>query len=186
MNIVVGTSLCIIAALAFVIICANEAATVWRQMGRNRQSVAAVCFLAVVCMLHAQKNMPTITVDSLMTDEGCYATNDLFHVELSKAPGYAVVDFSTSPVLVYARERASTNVADWVELLPRRLFGELPADYAIENATNFNYMVYLNYIPPSPVHTNGVFKLHGFTIDGFSGERSAGFINSTPITLEAE
>lgn len=153
---------------------------------QKRGTLAVLSMLAVVCMIHAQKNIPTITVDFLLSDDGCYATNDLFHVELSKAPGYATVDFSTSPILVYARERSSTNAVDWVELLPRRLFGELPADYAIVNATNYNYLVYLDYVPPSPVHTNGVFELHGFLIDGFTGERGAGFINSKPITLEAE
>lgn len=153
---------------------------------QKRGALALLAVLAVLCAIHAQKNAPSITVDPLMIDAGCYATNDVFHVAVSNAPAYAAIDLSTSPVLVYARERASTNAADWAELMPRRLFGELPADYAIANATNYNYLVYLDYVPPSPVHTNGVFELHGFTLDGFSGERAAGFINSKPITLEAE
>ncbi|MBR4616172.1 MAG: hypothetical protein IKO55_11255, partial [Kiritimatiellae bacterium] len=69
---------------------------------------------------------------------------------------------------------------DWAELTPRRLFGDLPADYAIANATNYDYMIYLDYIPPSPVHTNGVFELRGFVIDGYPGSRASGFINSQP------
>ena len=84
--------------------------------------------------------------------------------------------------MVFARERASTNAASWFELTPRKKFSQQPADYAIENATNFNYMVYLNYVPPSPVHTNGVFELYGFVIEneaqGELDQLAAGFINS--------
>ena len=105
---------------------------------------------------------------------------------------YAAVDFSDCDILVYAREHGLTNASDYVELTPRRVFGDLPADYAIANATNYDYMVYLDYIPPSPVHTNGVFELHGFTIEGNgewgtgNGERAAGFINSQPILKEEQ
>lgn len=152
---------------------------------QKRGTLAALAALTAICAIHAQKNAPSITIDALMADAGCHATNDVFHVAVTNAPSYAAIDFSASPVLVYARARASTNAADCAELMPRRLFGELPADYAIENATNYNYMIYLDYVPPSPVHTNGVFELYGFTIDGFTGERGAGFINSKPI-LEAE
>ena len=184
MNIVVGTSLCIIAALAFVIICANAAATVWRQVGRNRQAVAAVCFLAIVCTIAAQK--VSIRIDPLLADAGTYATNDVFHVAVSNASAYAGVDFSASPLLVYARQHGMTNAEDWVELTPRLYFAQQPADYARTNATNFDYQVFLDYVPPSPVHTNGVFELHGFTVATNSAERAAGFINSRPIIKEAQ
>ncbi len=132
----------------------------------------------------ADKNAPKIDIDALLRDAGCYATNDVLHVAVTNAPAYAALDFSTSAVLVYARERGSTNALDWTELTPRRTFGELPADYTIANATNYNYMVYLDYIPPSPVHTNGVFELRGFVVEELDDARSAGFINSRPIIKE--
>ena len=83
-------------------------------------------------------------------------------------------------MLVYAREHGLTNATDWIELTPRRTFAQLPADYAIVNATNHNFMIYLDYVPPSPVHTNGVFELRGFIIDDTDAGRAAGFINSMP------
>jgi hypothetical protein len=88
-------------------------------------------------------------------------------------------------VLVYARPRGLSDAPEWEELLPRRTFSELPADYAIEDATNYNYLVYLDYVPPSPVHTNGVFELRGFMVPGDEPgnleQLAAGFINSRAI-----
>lgn len=148
----------------------------------SRGDFAALCVLMVACAICAQKPSPgpAIRLDSLIADAGCYATNDVFHVAATNAPAYAAIDFSTSPVLVYARMRGLTNALDWAELTPRRLFGDLPADYAIANATNYDYIVYLDYIPPSPVHTNGVFELHGFILIEDVATRGAGFINSLP------
>ena len=161
----------------------------WHDLKRG--TFAALAALAAVCTICAQKTSgPMIQLDSLIRDAGCYATNNVFHAAATNAPAYAALDFSTSPVLVYARERGLTNATDWAELTPRRMFGDLPADYAIANATNYDYMVYLDYIPPSPAHTNGVFELRGFVIPGNgeletgNGERAAGFINSKPILKE--
>ena len=136
----------------------------WRRNGRRYGVAASLIGLAVVCTINAQKPGPTpvITVDSFLADAGSYATNDVLHVAVTNAPAYAGIDFSSCPVLVYARPRGLSD-APWEELLPRRTFSELPADYAIEDATNYNYLVYLDYVPPSPVHTNGVFELRGFS-----------------------
>lgn len=157
----------------------------WRRNGRRYGVAASLIGLAVVCTINAQKPGPTpvITVDSFLADAGSYATNDVLHVAVTNAPAYAGIDFSSCPVLVYARPRGLSDAPEWEELLPRRTFSELPADYAIEDATNYNYLVYLDYVPPSPVHTNGVFELRGFVIDGMTGEHSfaSGFINSRAV-----
>lgn len=189
MNIVIAICLTILLAMAIVIAAAGGIAAAWRGLDRRRGTFAALAAFAAVMTICAQKpSGPAITIDALLRDAGCYATNDVFHVAVENAPNYAALDFSASPVLVYAREHGSS--ANWVELLPRRLFGALPADYAIQGATNYDYLVYLDYIPPSPVHTNGVFELHGFLIPGNgdegtgNGELGAGFINSLPILQE--
>ncbi len=158
----------------------------WRRNGRRYGVAASLIGLAVVCTINAQKpNPPVITVDAFLRDAGCYATNDVLHVAVTNAPAYAGIDFSSCPVLVYARPRGLSDAPEWEELLPRRTFSELPADYAIEDATNYNYLVYLDYIPPSPVHTNGVFELRGFVVPGDEPgnleQLAAGFINSRAI-----
>ncbi len=182
MNLVTSIALAILGGTFAALAAFGGVRAAWRRLGRRRGVFAALAAFAVVATICAQKPGPTpvITVDALLRDAGCYATNDVLHVAVTNAPAYATVDFSACPVLVYARPRGLSDAPDWTELLPRRTFGELPADYAIEDATNYNYMVYLDYVPPSPVHTNGVFELHGFIIDGFTGERAAGFINSMP------
>lgn len=184
MNLLVTAALLILGGIFAALAFAGGIAAAWRSLGRRRGASAALAVFAVVATICAQKPCPSgpvITVDSLLRDVGCYATNDVFHVAVTNAPAYAGIDFSGCPVLVYARERGQTNAVDWAELTPRRTYGELPADYAIANATNHDYLIYLDYIPPSPVHTNGVFELHGFLVPQLDTQLAAGFINSRAI-----
>lgn len=185
MNFVTSISLVVLGAMFLALLGWGSIRAAWRNCEGRRGVFAALAILAAVCSIVAQKpspDTPTITVDALLRDVGCYATNNVFHAAVTNAPSYAGVDFSDCDLMVYARERTSTNAASWFELTPRKKFSQQPADYAIENATNYNYMVYLNYVPPSPVHTNGVFELYGFVIEneaqGEPDQLAAGFINS--------
>lgn len=185
MNFVTSISLVVLGAMFLALLGWGSIRAAWRNCEGRRGVFAALAILAAVCSIVAQKpspDTPTITVDALLRDVGCYATNNVFHAAVTNAQNYAGVDFSDCDLMVYARERASTNAASWFELTPRKKFSQQPADYAIENATNFDYMVYLNYVPPSPVHTNGVFELYGFVIEneaqGEPDQLAAGFINS--------
>ena len=185
MNFVTSISLVVLGAMFLALLGWGSIRAAWRNCEGRRGVFAALAILAATCSIVAQKpspDTPTITVDPLLRDVGCYATNNVFHVAVTNAPSYAGVDFSDCDLMVYARERASTNAVSWFELTPRKKFSQQPADYAIENATNYNYMAYLNYVPPSPVHTNGVFELYGFVIgneaQGEPDQLAAGFINS--------
>lgn len=195
MNFVTSISLVCLGAMFLALLGWGSIRAAWRNCEGRRGVFAALAILAAVCSIVAQKpspDTPTITVDALLRDVGCYATNNVFHAAVTNAPSYAGVDFSDCDLMVYARERASSDAASWFELTPRKKFSQQPADYAIENATNFNYMVYLNYVPPSPVHTNGVFELYGFMIEneaqGEPDQLAAGFINSraVPLPFDAE
>lgn len=195
MNFVTSISLVVLGAMFLALLGWGSIRAAWRNCEGRRGVFAALAILAAICSIVAQKpspDMPTITVDALLRDVGCYATNNVFHAAVTNAQNYAGVDFSDCDLMVYARERASSDAASWFELTPRKKFSQQPADYAIENATNFNYMVYLNYVPPSPVHTNGVFELYGFVIgneaQGEPDQLAAGFINSraVPLPFDAE
>lgn len=193
MNFVTSISLVVLGAMFLVLLGWGSIRAAWRNCEGRRGVFAALAILAAICSIVAQKpspDTPTITVDALLRDVGCYATNNVFHTAVTNAPSYAGVDFSDCDLMVYARERASSDAASWFELTPRKKFSQQPADYAIENATNFNYMVYLNYVPPSPVHTNGVFELYGFVIgneaQGEPDQLAAGFINSRTVTPPEE
>ncbi len=178
MNILVTASLAMLFAIGLGLAAFGGIRAAWRNCEGRRGVFAALAILAAVCSIVAQK--VSISFDRFVADGGTYATNDVFHVAISNATNYAGVDFSAFDVLVYARQHGLTNATDWIELTPRRTFAQLPADYAIVNATNYDYMVWLDYVPPSPVHTNGVFELQGFIIDGEDAGRAAGFINSMP------
>ena len=195
MNFVTSISLVVTGAMFLALLGWGSIRAAWRNCEGRRGVFAALAILAAICSIVAQKpspDTPTITVDALLRDVGCYATNNVFHAAVTNAPSYAGVDFSDCDLMVYARERASSDAASWFELTPRKKFSQQPADYAIENATNYNYMVYLNYVPPSPVHTNGVFELYGFVIEneaqGEPDQLAAGFINSraVPLPFDAE
>lgn len=188
MNFVTSISLVVLGAMFLALLGWGSIRAAWRNCEGRRGVFAALAILAAICSIVAQKpspDTPTITVDALLRDVGCYATNNVFHAAVTNAPSYAGVDFSDYDLMVYARERASTDAASWFELTPRKKFSQQPADYAIENATNYNYMVYLDYVPPSPVHTNGVFELYGFVIgneaQGEPDQLAAGFINSRTL-----
>ena len=195
MNFVTSISLVVLGAMFLALLGWGSMRAAWRNCEGRRGVFAALAILAAICSIVAQKpspDTPTITVDELLRDVGCYATNNVFHAAVTNAPSYAGVDFSDCDLMVYARERASTDAASWFELTPRKKFSQQPADYAIENATNYNYMVYLNYVPPPPVHTNGVLELYGFVIEseaqGEPDQLAAGFINSraVPLPFDAE
>lgn len=193
MNFVTSISLVVMGAMFLALLGWGSIRAAWRNCEGRRGVFAALAILAVVCSIVAQKpspDTPTITVDPLLRDVGCYATNNVFHVAVTNAPSYAGVDFSDCDLMVYARERASSGAASWFALTPRKKFSQLPADYAIVNATNFDYMIYVDYVPPSPVHTNGVFELYGFVIEneaqGEPDQLAAGFINSRTVTPPEE
>lgn len=151
--------------------------------GRGAFATGVLGVAAIVAMASAQK--PTIDIDRFVEDAGCYVTNDVVHIELTNAADYALFDFTDSWLLVYRREQGqTTNATDWVECLPRRKYGDLPADWDVPGATNYKYLVALEYVPPSPVHTNGVFEMRGFKIIETDAELGAGFINSKIKTEE--
>lgn len=178
MNLVTSIALAILGGIFAALAAFGGIRAAWRGLGRRRGAFAALAALAAACTILAQKT--SISFDRLISDAGSYATNDVLHVAATNAGAYAAFDFSDSDLLVYRRERGLTNAADWVECLPRRKYGDLPADWHVPDATNYDYLVAVDYVPPSPVHTNGVFELRGFVVpSAAAGTRSAAFATST-------
>lgn len=165
MNCVTTLALTVLLAVWLSLLAFGSVRAAWRRLGRQR--FFAILAASAVATIIAQK-LSTITFDELLVDAGSYATNDVLHVAAEKAPAAAFIDLDSAPLLVYRREMDSTNAADWVECLPRRTFGDLPADWNVPDATNYNYMIYVDYVPPSPVHTNGVWEMRGFALPGHS------------------
>lgn len=155
----------LLALLAFMAVLAGIGVyRLFRRLGRRGVNGAlGLGVLAVACTVIAQKPSPPLFFcdDIYIYDGGSYATNDTVHVELARRVMELPID--DCDVIAFMRERALTNAEDFV-MLPTYKFGDYPMDFTVSNATNYNYWFYLDYVPPSPVHTNGVWQMRGFSV----------------------
>lgn len=120
--------------------------------------------------------------DPYIADNGSYLTNNVAHVAIAKKS--ALLPDNTE-ILVYARELAQTNAADWVRLSPHLTFADHPHDYQLAGlATNYNVMVAASFTPGPTVHTNGVWSITGFLIPGGNGRM--GFKQTITVIMEDE
>ena len=161
---------------------------------RVRDYVAVT--LAVACALHAgfmsrsdKGALPSrFTFDSYLRDAGSFSTNNTARVAAIAA--IAELPLEGCDIWLYVQSRANpTNAAGeavWTlhpDIVP--FTNPFAHDYEVADATNCDYTVLINYIPPTPVHTNGVFELRGFELDATAAERAAAFI-STGVTTETD
>lgn len=135
----------------------------WRSMtplGR----VAAIVGIALAAQYGGSKGfVGRVNVsDPYIQDAGSYLTNDVCHVAIVRRSALLPDD---TEILVYARELAQTNAADWVRLVPYLPLSAHPHDYALPNATNHNVLVAANYVP-AVAHTNGAWSIRGFVVPG--------------------
>jgi len=109
----------------------------------------AVVFLSVSFHLGATKpSQVSVRWDDGLRDNGTLITNDTVEVRwtYSGIPG-------ASSVFIDYREAGTTN--DWLNLA-ETLASAQEWTGTLANATNYDYWVYTTYVPPVPVHTNGV------------------------------
>ena len=58
-------------------------------------------------------------------------------------------------VVWYGGSKSMTFDVEWADL-GETVVSALVWEGTLDNATNYDYLVYTTYVPPSPVHTNGV------------------------------
>ena len=151
-------------------------------MKKPKHLAALVAFAAALTFYAGAKHgRSRFTFDAAyLADAGSYATNDTAHIAIaSRIPG---LDVSACDVLAYCRSNTETNAP--MVALATYTFAEYPRDFAIPGATNYDYFVYLDYVPPPNVHTNGVYNLYGIPLDG--DEPRAAFPNTTLKKEEEE
>ena len=103
--------------------------------------------LMVVCVVW-YGGSKSITFDTGLRNNGSYASNDTVHVAWT----YTGIPSASSLYIAY-RESDTTN--EWADL-GETVVSALSWDGTLANATNYDYYVYTTYVPPAPVHTNGV------------------------------
>lgn len=99
--------------------------------------------------------------DDGLYDDHSYATNDTLHVAWTRDP---VIPLDSTLYIDY-RTSGATN-EEWITLGVTTV-GAFSFDAIVQNATNFDYFIWSEYVPPTPIHTNGVWCGYGeFTRDG--------------------
>lgn len=99
--------------------------------------------------------------DTGLHNNGSYATNDTVCAKWTR-------DMSVPATSdLYVDYRLSTDTNGLWQTLIHTTAGALTATATLADATNYDYFVWADYVPPTPVHTNGVWKgFGGITKDG--------------------
>lgn len=90
----------------------------------------------------------SMTFDAGLRDNGSWVSNNTVHVAWT----YTGIPSASTLYIAY-RESGTTN--KWADL-GETVVSALVWEGTLANATNYDYLVYTTYVPPSPVHTNGV------------------------------
>ena len=112
---------------------------------------------------------PSVRWDDGLADNGTLITNDTVSVRWTY-PGIP----SASSVFIDYREAGSTN--KWLNLA-ETLASAQEWTGTLGNATNYDYWVYSTYVPPVPVHTNGVWVGQAYETKARVGAKSFLILN---------
>ena len=107
-------------------------------------------------MIHAAATKPSFRFDGGIKQgaNSSWVTNDTIHIEWQRDLSSGVYVPETAAVYIDYRPNTETN-AEW-GLLAQTTVGAWSWEGTLADATNYDYNVWAYYIPPEPVHTNGV------------------------------
>lgn len=182
MNVITAISLVFFAALALALVAAVA-------LGRARRSrscaVAAFLVGAVLAALHADKPAPVPSAylrwDRGLADNGSVATNDTVFIR-----GTYDALIASDTLHIDYRPKSSTNALDWASAYVG-VTSDLAAGITrtIPDATNMVIYVWSEYVPPSPVHTNGEYRItHVARLDGGAANAPRYVTPRTPIKAD--
>lgn len=136
---------------------AKAFAPAWEQirrfmsLGRIQQIVLGVCIIGFI-QYGATKS--SFRWDGGIKDNGSYATNSTLHVAWQRDTSQGVLVPLDATVYIDYRTAGSTGEV-W-NTLAESVVRNWQWNGIVQDATNFDYSVWAYYIPPEPVHTNGV------------------------------
>lgn len=115
--------------------------------------------LAVICLnfyyYGSTKQGWHISWDGGIRDLGhSLVTNDTIHIEWQRDTSHGIYIPETAAVYIDYRPNTATN--EEYGLLAQATVGDWEWNGTLADATNYDYNVWAYYIPPEPVHTNGV------------------------------
>lgn len=129
--------------------------------------VCGVCIVGAV--LYGGSKGVNVRWDDGLADNGTLITNDTVSVRWT----YSGIP-SASSVFIDYREAGSTN--KWLNLA-ETLASAQEWTGTLANATNYDYWVYSTYVPPVPVHTNGVWVGQAYETKARVGAKSFLILN---------
>ena len=133
--------------------------------------VCGVCIVGAV--LYGGSKGVNVRWDDGLRDNGTLITNDTVAVRwtYSGIPG-------ASSVFIDYREAGTTN--NWLNLA-ETLASAQEWTGTLANATNYDYWVYSTYVPPVPVHTNGVWVGQAYETKAKVGAAAFLFLNGKVV-----
>ena len=155
-------------ALAVAAVCGGLVGRLRRLVGRSCVQ-GALASVAVACAVMYGGGKVSVHWDMGLADDGTIITNDTVTVRWT----YSGIP-SASSVFVDYRLAGSTN--DWYNL-GETLVSALVFEATLANATNYDYWVYSTYIPPVPVHTNGVWVGQAYETKARAGAKAFLILN---------
>lgn len=129
--------------------------------------VCGACILGMV-MYGGSKGV-NVRWDDGLRDNGTQITNDTVAVRWT----YSGIPAASSVFIDY-REAGTTN--DWSNLA-EAVASAMAWTGTLANATNYEYWVYSTYVPPVPVHTNGVWVGQAYETKARVGAKSFLILN---------
>ena len=130
----------------------------------RRAAVALVAAFCVCFYLGATKGNVHIRWDASLYNDGSVVTNDTVSIRWT----YSGIP-DESDIYIDCRLFGTTN--EWSDL-GHAVASDRAWTGTLANATNYEYFVYSEYIPPAPVHTNGVWVAQGWETKARAGASS--------------
>lgn len=118
-----------------------------------QQLIVGVCIVGIV-QYGATKSKITFDGGIKQGAQSSVVTNDTIFISWQRDTTGGVYVPESAAVYIDYRPNTETN-ADW-GLLAQTTVGAWSWTGTVPNATNYDYNVWAYYIPPEPVHTNGV------------------------------
>ena len=161
-----------VAALFFAKVCAP----VWEQVRKFAslgviEMTLCLAFIVGMVMYGSTKHAVSVRWDTGLADNGSLITNNTVTVRWT----YSGIPAASSVFIDY-REAGSTN--EWRNL-GETLASALEFTGTLANATNYEYFVYSTYVPPVPVHTNGVWVGQTYETKARKGAQAFLILNGT-------
>lgn len=145
-------------ACGVVLFAVKVAVPAWAQIRRvfslPRIEALLVAALAVGLVQYGATKSRITFDGGIRSAGGCYTSNDVIHVAWQRDLSGGVYVPESAAVYIDYRPNTETN-ADW-GLLAQTTVGAWQWNGTLASATNYDFNVWAYYIPPEPVHTNGV------------------------------